>query len=293
MKKPWVILLALGLLLGLAAAFWLGRSQREPEYKGKRLSEWVRTAPSPYGWDRGETERAIRHMGTNALPWLLDWLNDEPPPPWKIKVLKIVQKFPKRLGGGFAQQALQPNYVRFNFASTGFWVLGRDARGAIPGLVRLAKNPKCRNGGRNAVDILTHLGDEAIPELIAILRAPVTAVRRPVIDYFHLLGTGGLGTNANAAAEAMVFCLNDSDHHIRSDAALALATFALRPKVVVPALAISCGDAVSEVRQSALSALAVFGEAARPARLAIVQALHDPDANVRSAAAMALEQIPE
>ena len=47
------------------------------------------------------------------------------------------------------------------------------------------------------------------------------------------------------------------------------------------------------MREAALGALSYYGEAARPARSAIVQALHDTDAEVRAVAGMALDQISE
>jgi hypothetical protein len=293
MKKRWVILLALGLLLGLAAAFWLGRAQREPEYEGKKLSEWAAISVSYSEPSRQRTETAIRQMGTNTLPWLLQWLDDEPPPPWKTKVLKIVAKFPARLGGGYAQKALYPPWARVDFARRGFYVLGRDARPAIPDLVRLAMNPKCRDGGRNAAYVLTHFGAEVVPELITILRSPLAPGRRPAIDYFGPTGAAAVGTNGSAVVEAIVPCLNDSDQYTRSHAALALGRLLLRPDVTVPALAKSCKDVTADVRESALIALALFGEAARPARPAIVRALRDSDVEVRAVAAVALEQIPE
>src|SRR5215467_6188162 len=89
-------------LVGIGVvAFWPG--EREPEYNGKKLSEWVQ----PYTWrydDLEDTNRqietkrqaaddAMRHMSTNALHWLVRWIAYEPPS-WKTRVQRLVWKIP-------------------------------------------------------------------------------------------------------------------------------------------------------------------------------------------------------
>lgn len=296
MKKRWVILLALGLLLVIVAAFRSGRLAREPEYQGKKLTDWVRIgAPRIVGWDRAAAEEAVHKMGTSALPWLVLWLDDGPRPVWETKALKIMAKLPKQFGGNYARNLLSPSpeWIRFNFARDGIRTLGNDARPAIPDLLRLAKKPGCQRGGDAAASILIHFGEELQPQLIKILHSPNAPGRRPVIDHFQHIGAAALGTNANAAVEGLVLCLNDTDRYTRTHAILALGNLMLRPDIVVPALAKTCNDADPAVREAALGALSAYGEAARPGRAAVVQALHDSDAEVRAVAGMALEQIPD
>src|SRR5690348_12848077 len=71
----------------VSAMWWLSRS-REPVYQGKPLSVWLQN----YGPNQGlatdqtaakESDDAIRHMGTNAIPFLLAMLDETDP---KIKV---------------------------------------------------------------------------------------------------------------------------------------------------------------------------------------------------------------
>ena len=69
----------------LAVALWPG--EREPEYQGKRLFQWL-DQYHPYtgslfvsgGLDKGAAMDAVQHIGTNGLPWMLKWLRcyDEP-----------------------------------------------------------------------------------------------------------------------------------------------------------------------------------------------------------------------
>jgi hypothetical protein len=81
------LLVAAAVLLMLAFAFFLSRS-REPRYKGKSLGFWL---DHLYQTDTGGRWRqntnaaeAIRHIGTNALPYLLQW-NAYERPRWEIK----------------------------------------------------------------------------------------------------------------------------------------------------------------------------------------------------------------
>ena len=86
-KRPCLLLLlAVGVLS--PGLFFVISREREPEYRGTRLSEWVDTIWKPmpknttdevaYNIRRfDETPVAMRSMGTNALPYLLSspqWL---------------------------------------------------------------------------------------------------------------------------------------------------------------------------------------------------------------------------
>jgi hypothetical protein len=73
---------------GVAAAMAWPR-EKEPEYKGKKLREWVlaysgastsgRFLPKRYGvYDTSQGSEAIQQIGTNALPFLVRWIRHEP-----------------------------------------------------------------------------------------------------------------------------------------------------------------------------------------------------------------------
>jgi HEAT repeat protein len=180
---------------------------------------------------------------------------------------------------------------RSSFAWHSFSILGKEARPAIPELVRIACTPRYRQGGKAAASILIHFQEDGLPGLITILRSPQAPGRRPAIDYFRWTGAAKLGTNANAAAEALVSCLDDADNLTRNDAAVALANLSIRPEVVVSALAKSAADPDTQVRSSSLAALAAYGDSASSAAPAVRKALDDPDPDVRTLAAYALDQV--
>jgi HEAT repeat protein len=283
------MLVLVGLLLAVLVATIIWPWQREPEYKGLTLSKWAEARP---GDSRGATE-AVRQMGTNALPWLVKWVVNEPLSPWQSKVLKIVAKFPTRMGGGYAQKSLSgfERQRRARLAWDGLHFLGPDARAAVPDLVKMASDSRYAQSGKTAVTILSGIGEEAVPGLLAILRKPQAPGRRSAIGYFHTTHTGDLGTNKNAAADALVLCLEDIDWHTRGDAAMALGNSSFRPETVISALVKSAEDPKGMVKICSLQALAEFGELARPATPVLLRALKDPDSGVRLVAAFALDQI--
>src|SRR5882724_2417304 len=68
-----IILLACGVFI--AAAVFFIRHDREPSYQGRSLTEWMtayNVASSAEETD--EATKAIRQLGTNAIPHLLKWI---------------------------------------------------------------------------------------------------------------------------------------------------------------------------------------------------------------------------
>jgi hypothetical protein len=89
-KRRWKIGIAAVALVAIAAvaALTMGNHDPEPEYKGRKLSDWIIEGPEfPGGYDSkiiSETRRtsrvvAVLAMGTNALPWLVRWAGYESP----------------------------------------------------------------------------------------------------------------------------------------------------------------------------------------------------------------------
>lgn len=95
-RRRVAVVLAACVLVGLGVVpFWPG--EREPEYNGKKLSEWLWIIGTNSTTDRQiindttnlasityelshviEAVRAVRAIGTNALPFLIRWTLDAP-----------------------------------------------------------------------------------------------------------------------------------------------------------------------------------------------------------------------
>ena len=78
MKRRLLIILILAGIAGLLFLFFRG-GEKEPEYNGKKLSQWLEVLNVQSGyyggsqsasWEEGRT--AVQHIGTNAVPALLN-----------------------------------------------------------------------------------------------------------------------------------------------------------------------------------------------------------------------------
>jgi hypothetical protein len=124
---------------------------REPRYQGRSLSLWlgdyqrtfwqqIRTRPHDSQLDTNVPAMsegpaiAVRHIGTNAIPYLLK----------KLRADETV------LEHGLTTLLGRRPIIRLRFAdhdmervhgSEGFMILGREALGAVPALVELTKDP--------------------------------------------------------------------------------------------------------------------------------------------------------
>ncbi len=157
--------------------------------------------------------------------------------------------------------------------------------------------------------MLSELGPEAVPELIAALRAGSSPLKDSMHDYAararlaeprrydapnvrataaYLLGQ--LGEEAAPATEHLVAALGDEDPAVRLKAGRALSRIGM---VAAPAVAAALNDAEPIVRHGAARALGDMGPQARYAVPALLRKMDDPKGNVRVASFQALAQIGE
>ena len=85
MRKPRWTAIAVAILAATLALITLFRA-KEPTYKGRALSNWV---ISGYQNPGPEAETAIGEIGTNGIPFLLEWIQYEPAP-WRAKLAATV-----------------------------------------------------------------------------------------------------------------------------------------------------------------------------------------------------------
>jgi hypothetical protein len=114
------------------------RGEREPVYQGKTLSWWIYHASAPFmeSHDAPERADAVRHIGTNGLPFLVAWIRDAPKISRLDSILGVVTR--KVPGPWF-----KPKFRNDQLAWDAVWALhelGGAARPAIPDLVQLTQN---------------------------------------------------------------------------------------------------------------------------------------------------------
>jgi hypothetical protein len=290
-----------GLLLFLLAGavvvtvVWLAwPREREPEYKGRKLSEWILVAgrgDAPEGGPSlDDAAEAFSHIGTNGLPWALDWIRSQPQPwKWKLyeKLYLMTSKLPRpfRISGGSSLGAEAGGVLDY------FAALGSRASPAIPELTRIMSDGTEPERAGFAAFALSKIGVEGLPPFLALIGNPHASspVRRYAI--MAIADIPKLGTNASVVVGALVRCLSDPDGAVASRAGYAIGKLALEPDLAVPALAKALQNPNADVRHAAARALGKFGDQARPAAAALVKALNDSDFSVRLYATNALRKI--
>src|SRR5437879_1390641 len=119
-----LLLLAGCALSGLVLFLLLTNREREPEYKGKMLSEWLLQYERQFRIDgysakAREAEDAVRHIGTNAVPCLVKWTRYERPR-WKEKVSWARSRLPYWLETRLVKLFRDSAETRSKLAQTGF-----------------------------------------------------------------------------------------------------------------------------------------------------------------------------
>jgi len=244
MRTRRFYLLLVGVLVtdGVLVAVLSG--PREPEYGGRKLSEWVDTWA--YSTNRDKCDDAIRHIGTNALPYLLRWIQDKPA--WKSKLNRLTRRVFGRydLGGG------DRRFLRAEHAVEAFRALGPEARPAIPQLMRLMNDSNRLWSAERAARAIARMGTNARPalgNLVALL------ANTNGLAVYAVYAVGELQLEPQLVVPGLTNCLRSSNDTIRFSAALALGKFREDACSAVPALLSATNDASSAVRGAALDAL--------------------------------------
>lgn len=141
MKRRRIFLALLGSVASITLAILVRPREREPEYNGATLSTWLSRCGSTNVTESLAAADAIQQIGTNALPFLLSWIQYEPG--WRDWLGGKLLKWPV-IGTRPNVQRLFWKMTHYRAASavTAFKILGTEARPARTELQRLANNTK-------------------------------------------------------------------------------------------------------------------------------------------------------
>lgn len=269
-------------------------SEREPTYQGRSFTDWL---DEYYSDSRERTEDdtpkteayfAIRAIGTNALPTLLRWVEQEPSP-WGEQLRLLVGKLPAPVAKlGFLRN-LSLRVRRPYFWHQAFLILGPDANPDVPQLTRLMREPAAKDKGFSAALALAYIGPAGLAPLQAAAADPGARCRLNAIS-----ALGEMGTNALPAIPLLMQCLTNANLDVARSATYALCKLRLQPELVLPALANCLQSPDPNTRIEAASWLAEV-EAYRPkARHVLFDARKDAAKEVRRLAeAVIIDTMPE
>jgi hypothetical protein len=186
----------------------------EPSYEGKPLSDWLLALEfhraghdNLVSEDMRQPEAAIRQMGTNAIPTLLDILGTKEHKKWWTLIMLD--------SSSFRNYYNDPNIPADDLeavAVDGFAILGTNGVSAIPQIEKLFRDPDTRYQAAWALSVL---GPAGFNVLAKATMDPDPSVRNTAI---WVLGHGG-GVNQEAITRLLITALKDPDAINRDDAA--------------------------------------------------------------------------
>jgi hypothetical protein len=216
---------ALLLSAGLAALLWPAR--KEPAYQGHNLSFWVAWLGNPPPGERPDKAlKAVDAIGTNAIPYLLVWMERETPH-WEPE-LWMNEKL-ARMGSSIRIGGQAANRARGTVKA--FQTLGKKAAFAAPALQDMLINADNFEVAHRASYALGATGPAGLQPLLCGLTN-----RQDFIRSQSARGLYFLKADAAPALMALINALHDQNERVRSSAADSLSILQLRPDLVIPEL---------------------------------------------------------
>lgn len=284
-SQRWrVLILASCCLCAICAAWMLGRREPEPGYQGQSLSQLIELSDRYYGsrdpYTRTQAVEAIRHIGTNAIPFLLKWIQFEEPP-WETKL-----RFRIWILTGKRVNAVKP-ISRADEAVYAFHSLDQDADGAVGELARLMNLAESEHIRSRAAFALGYMArPKALLPLLEVITNSQSSIRLDAVSALQ-----HFGTNAQPALPLLIECLKDKDEMVAKEAAWSLGELKLEPDLVVPALISNAKTNRPILFNFVVDALEKYGTSARSAVPLLLEALRSKDESMRNNATNALTQI--
>ncbi len=199
-----------GLLLAIIVGgyVWISFPPKEPSYNGKKLSVWLDGFPEGVHWTYDASSppvRAVRTIGTNAIPWLLyQFRADEST--WQGKVNQLLDKqhvIKYRFRVSIEDRWLNPRLRR---GIHGLEALGEMAAPAIPKLLTLVERHPAHIPGT-----LVWIGHPAVPAVQQCLtntrpyRNPIGGIGFiPEDTLIHIEGAHNAGRLSNSDIEILL-----------------------------------------------------------------------------------------
>ncbi len=254
MTRTWQVGLITLAVLAAAGLRLASRQPREPEYDGQPLRYYL--SSQTYGDLRREREarEAIREMGSNAVPCLMEILS--------ARESWFAHQFRQLLRRqSLVRLNLVPLAERQRHAAMACLEIGPAAAPAIPALARLVDDPDLACW---AIAALSQIGPQTfplltnallngrlplarveaagdlrymqarhlpVPALLQALKEPIPLVRSRALDTL-----GFLGCRPDLVVPALIACLEDPDVTVRLSAVRSLGWFRSDAASAIPAL---------------------------------------------------------
>ncbi|NDA66151.1 MAG: hypothetical protein EB141_04290 [Verrucomicrobia bacterium] len=250
--KSAMVIVVVGLLLTWG---WMPKGPREPEYAGRTLTQWLEHLDK-HGDDpkvSDECDEAVRQIGTNALPVLLQILK-APDEPWRREVNALAERV------GIDKPLVREPWFKKDLAWRGFHILGPKAQSALPELLVILS--RCRTSDERyviteCISLMGPAAEAAIPALIKLGQSGGQPER-----YYVCGALGRIARQPEIAVPFLTDQLTYSDWRGRWFAARALGKFTTNAISATPQLIKLLDDPETQVRATATNALRLIDPAA-------------------------------
>jgi|ERR1700722_8860542 hypothetical protein len=188
MKRFWLTVIV-GVVLFVGWLVLRPTGPEEPSYQGRKLSVWLNVYDSAQAnyqnyqnneAPKQEAVRAIKQIGTNAIPTLLKWAQTED----SQSITKLNSWLDKHHHPNVHfQTALDARHKAY----LGFQKLGNDALPAVPVLIELTESPEPAQRN-SALSCLFYIDLETrvlCPTIVQLLRSSKGDVRNGAAFYLH------------------------------------------------------------------------------------------------------------
>jgi hypothetical protein len=275
MKKRVVILLCLTAFCGVIWFLPGYLSPAEPVWQGKKLGQWLTECSSDDPRDLTDSaQRAIRAMGTNALPFLLRMVGTTDS--------GAKHELRSRFNTSFIKRLTPMHYNYRISGAAGIEALGEMAAPAAPELIKMLDNEQTEYPAALG---LGAIGPPAIPLLVQTLTNRSGSIRMGAVQALNFMH------GAEGAILDLLRCLDDPEPGVRICAAVALGDMRKQPDRVVPKLMERLNDTDGSVRAGAAMAIGLFQAQARMAVPKLKELQNDPSVEVRRQATIALQRV--
>lgn len=243
--------------------------RREPVYRGKTLTQWLKRLDDgeAFGISSGrlpsftgaqiEAAEAIRAIGTNALPLLMDDIRAHPSE--KDVWIQLNRKLDRFTMNHFGRRSFgladvtSEDRIRWR-AAQGLSALGPLAKPAVPELTRLLFTNYFHSSIKEAAYALAGIS----PDGIAVL----TNSLQPTNEWSGMCAIWALGQHPAAGTNVIPFLISattSSSEGTACGAIQVLGLFHVDPEHVIPALTNALSSSNATVRGDAARSLAEFG----------------------------------
>lgn len=218
---------AVGLLV------WRASGPGEPVFKDRTLTSWLdhhvasSGASPPYGspgWKKAD--EAIRDIGTNAIPTLLEMIRAKDRPPFVLKLMETARRL------GLTQRKYRHAMSRHEEAEYAFEMLGTNAVSAVPELIRIYERNVSPSSQMCAALALGHIVREA-QAAIPVFQRHFTHTNADV-RFYAVSAVMSIGGEPKVVVPLLASALKDADIRVRWNALSGLSRFFAHARPVVP-----------------------------------------------------------